>query len=156
MTCLLPCLVSLMLNGEYMSSVRCPLVQHTAWKWLYYYGDTILYVSVCLSVCLSVSLYIYATVLCVGQSDIPFSSAARNLCVTFDSQLALKEQVNKLRQLALPGDQAGQFNPTLPFILKSARLSFPLLFSPGWTTVMLSLLALLGFSLRKLKERSTV
>ena len=116
--------------------------------------------SVCLSVCLTVSLslyiYIYATVLCVGQSDIPFSSAARNLCVTFDSQLALKEQVNKLCQLALPGDQAGQFNPTLPFILKSARLSFHLLFSPGLTTVVPSLLALLGFSLRKLKERSTV
>ena len=31
-----------------------------------------------------------------GRSDIPFSSAARNLGVVFDSQLALKEQVNKL------------------------------------------------------------
>ena len=38
--------------------------------------------------------------LCVGQSDIPFSNAVRNLSVIFDSQLALKEQVNKLCQLA--------------------------------------------------------
>ena len=38
--------------------------------------------------------------LCVGHGDIPFSNAARNLGVIFDSQLALKEQVNKLCQLA--------------------------------------------------------
>ena len=38
--------------------------------------------------------------LCVGHSDIPFSNAAHNLGVIFDSQLALKEQVNKLCQLA--------------------------------------------------------
>ena len=38
--------------------------------------------------------------LCVGHSGIPFSNAARNLGVIFDSQLALKEQVNKLCQLA--------------------------------------------------------
>ena len=38
--------------------------------------------------------------LCVCYSDIPFSSAARNLGVIFDSQLALKEPVNKLCQLA--------------------------------------------------------
>ena len=31
----------------------------------------------------------------VGQSDVSFSSAARNLFVIFDSELALKEQVNK-------------------------------------------------------------
>ena len=36
----------------------------------------------------------------VDQSDISFSSAARNLGVIFDSELALKEQVNKLCQLA--------------------------------------------------------
>ena len=36
----------------------------------------------------------------MGQSDISFSSAARNLGVIFDSELALKEQVNKLYQLA--------------------------------------------------------
>ena len=40
------------------------------------------------------------SLLCLGQSDIPFSSAARNLGVIFHSQLALKEQVNKLCQLA--------------------------------------------------------
>ena len=36
----------------------------------------------------------------VGQSDISFSSAARNLGVIFDSELVLKEQVNKLCQRA--------------------------------------------------------
>ena len=36
----------------------------------------------------------------VGHSDIPFSNAARNLGVISDSQLALKEQVNKLCQFA--------------------------------------------------------
>ena len=36
----------------------------------------------------------------VGQSGISFSSAARNLGVIFDSELALKEHVNKLCQLA--------------------------------------------------------
>ena len=36
----------------------------------------------------------------MGQSDIPFSNAARNLGVIFDSRLAFKEQVNKLCQLA--------------------------------------------------------
>ena len=38
--------------------------------------------------------------LCVGQSVISFPSAAHNLGVIFDSQLTLKEQVNKLCQLA--------------------------------------------------------
>ena len=37
---------------------------------------------------------------CVGHSDIPFSNEARNVGVIFDSQLALKEQMNKLCQLA--------------------------------------------------------
>ena len=36
----------------------------------------------------------------VGHSDISFSSAARNLGVIFDNELALKEQVNKLCHLA--------------------------------------------------------
>ena len=36
----------------------------------------------------------------MGQSDIPFSNASRNLGVIFDSRLAFKEQVNKLCQLA--------------------------------------------------------
>ena len=38
--------------------------------------------------------------LCVGHSDIPFSNTTRNLGVIFDSQLALKKQVNKLCQIA--------------------------------------------------------
>ena len=37
----------------------------------------------------------------MGQSDISSSSAARNLGVIFDSELALKEQVNKLCQLII-------------------------------------------------------
>ena len=36
----------------------------------------------------------------MGQSDISFSSAARNLGVIFDSELALKEQANKICQMA--------------------------------------------------------
>ena len=36
----------------------------------------------------------------VGQSDISFSSAARNLGVVYDSELALKEPVNRLCELA--------------------------------------------------------
>ena len=36
----------------------------------------------------------------VGQSDISLFSAAHNLCVIFDSELTLKEPVNKLCQLA--------------------------------------------------------
>ena len=39
----------------------------------------------------------------MGKSDISFSSAARNLGVIFDSELALKEQVNKPCQLAYLG-----------------------------------------------------
>ena len=38
--------------------------------------------------------------LCVGHSNVLFSNAARNFGVVFDSQLALKEQVNKLCLLA--------------------------------------------------------
>ena len=52
--------------------------------------------------------------LCGGQSNNPFSNAARNLRVIFDSQLALKEQVNKLSACSL-GDQAGQFSLTVSF-----------------------------------------
>ena len=52
--------------------------------------------------------------LCVGQSDIPFSNEARNLGVICDSQLALKEQVNKL-STCLPGDQADWFKLTISF-----------------------------------------
>ena len=52
--------------------------------------------------------------LCVCQSDIPFSSAAHNLGVIFDSWLALMEQVNKL-STCIPGDQADGFYPTLSY-----------------------------------------
>ena len=45
--------------------------------------------------------------LCVGQSDIPFSNAAHNLGVIFDSQLTFST--------CLPGDQADGFNPTVSF-----------------------------------------
>ena len=38
--------------------------------------------------------------LCVGQNGIPLVNVARNLGVIFDSQLALKKQLNKLCQLA--------------------------------------------------------
>ena len=38
------------------------------------------------------------------------------------------------------------------FLLKPPKLSFPLLFSPGLITIMLSLLALLRFSLIQFKE----
>ena len=50
----------------------------------------------------------------VGQSDISFSSAARNVSVIFDSELSLKEQVNKL-STRLSGDQEDQFNLTVSF-----------------------------------------
>ena len=69
----------------------------------------------------------------------PFSSAARNLGVIFDSELALKEQVNKLYQLAyLEIRRIG--------LIRQSELSFPLLFSLGLIIAMLSLLALLRFS----------
>ena len=45
----------------------------------------------------------------VRQSDIPFSDAAHNLCVISESQLALKEEVNDLCQLAY---LEIRFNPT--------------------------------------------
>ena len=51
----------------------------------------------------------------VGQSDIPFSNAARNLGVIFDSQLALKEQIEQTLSTCIPGDQADRFSPTVSF-----------------------------------------
>ena len=85
--------------------------------------------------------------LCVGQSDIPFFNAARNLGVIFDSQLALKEQMNKLCQVAhleirwigsIRQYLSSEATKTLvsPFVL--SRLDY--------------YNALLGFSLIKLKE----
>ena len=52
----------------------------------------------------------------MGQSYIPFSSAAHNLGVVSDSQLALKEQLNKLCQLTyLEIRQIGSFQQYLSF-----------------------------------------
>ena len=68
--------------------------------------------------------------LCVGQSDIPCSSAVRNLGVVFDSQLALKDQGNKLSTLlAWRSGEWVQSDSVL--LLKPSKLSFPLLFSLG-------------------------
>ena len=89
--------------------------------------------------------------LCVGHSDIPFSNTARKIGVIFDSQLALKEQVNKLCQLAYLEIRRSVQSDTI-FLLKPPTLSFPLMFPPGLITVTLSLLALLRFSLIKFKE----
>ena len=77
----------------------------------------------------------------VGPSDISFSSAA-NLDVFFDSELALKEQVNKLCQLAyLEIKRIGSIRQ-----FPSVEASKTLLFSLGLIIAMLSLLALLRFS----------
>ena len=68
-------------------------------------------------------------------------------------QLAFKEQVNKLYQLAyLEIGRSVQSDSIL--LLKPPKLLFPLLFSPGLIVVMLSLLALLRFSLIQFKEWS--
>ena len=74
-----------------------------------------------------------------------------NLGVIFDSELALKEQVNKLCQLAyLEIGRIGSFRQHLS--VEELKLSFPLLFSLGFIIAMLSLLAVLGFSLIKSRE----
>ena len=91
--------------------------------------------------------------LCVGQSDIPCSNAACSLAIMFDSQHGLKEQVNKLCHLAY-WRSGGSVQSGSIFSLKTPKLSFPLLFSLGLIIVMLSLLALLRFSLITFKERS--
>ena len=80
------------------------------------------------------------------MSDISFSSAARNLGVIFDSELALKEQVNKLCQLVI-WRLEGSVQSDSIFLWKLVKLSFPLLFSLDLIIAMLSLLALLRFSL---------
>ena len=77
----------------------------------------------------------------MGQSDISFSSAARNLGVIFDSELALKEQVNTLCQLAhLEIRRIGSIRQYL-----SVEATKTLVFSLGLIIAVLSLLALLGF-----------
>ena len=60
----------------------------------------------------------------MGHSDIPFSNAAHNLDVIFDSQLALKEHVNKLCQLAyLEVRRIGSVQPYLSFESTNTLLS---------------------------------
>ena len=87
----------------------------------------------------------------MGHSDISFSSAARNLSVVFDSGLTLKELVNKLCQLAyLEIRRIGSIRHYLS--VEAKKISFPLLFSLGLVIAVLSLLALLGFSLIKSRE----
>ena len=87
----------------------------------------------------------------MGLSDISFFSASRNLGVIFDSELALKEQVNKLCQLAYL-EIEGSVQSDSILLWKLLKLSFPLLFSLGLIIAMLSLLALLMFSLIKSRE----
>ena len=85
--------------------------------------------------------------LCVGHSDIPFFNAARNLGVIFDSQLALKEQVNKLCQLAhLEIRWIGAIRQYLSFEATKTLVSPFVLSRLDYCN------ALLGFSLIKLKE----
>ena len=55
----------------------------------------------------------------------------------------------------LPGDQMDWFNPTVSFFW-SHQNSLPLLFSLGFITVMVSILAILGFSLTKFRQWSAV
>ena len=74
--------------------------------------------------------------LCVGHSDIPFSNAARNLSVVFDNQLALKEQVNKLCQLAyLEIRRIGSVRQHLSF--EATRLDYCPVLSAGSPQVLL-------------------
>ena len=87
----------------------------------------------------------------VGQCDILFSRAARNLGVIFDSELALKEQVNKHFNWLI-WILGGSVQSDSIFQWKLLKLSFPLLFSLGLIIAMLSFLALLGFFLIKSRE----
>ena len=59
----------------------------------------------------------------MGQSDIPFSKAARNLGVLFDSQLALKEQVNK-HYGSIQSDSIFESTITLVSSLVLSRLDY--------------------------------
>ena len=63
----------------------------------------------------------------VRQSDIPFCDGAHNLCVIFESQLALKEQVNDLCQLAyLEIRQIGSIQHRSHFLLKLPKVPLSL------------------------------
>ena len=89
----------------------------------------------------------------VGQSDISFSSAAPNHGVIFDSELALEEQVNRLCQLAyLEIRRLGSIRQCLSVEATETLVNFPLLFSLGLIIAVLSMLALLRFSLIKSRE----
>ena len=90
----------------------------------------------------------------MGQSDISFASAACNLGVIFDSELALKEQVNKLCQLAyLETRRIGSVRQCLS--VEATRTLVSSLVLSRLIIAMLSLLALLRFSLIKSGECST-
>ena len=88
----------------------------------------------------------------VGQRDISFSSAARNLGVIFDSELALKEQVNKLCQLVyLEIRKIGSIRQYLS-VEATKTLVSSLVLSRLFFIAMLSLLAVLRFSLIKSRQ----
>ena len=83
----------------------------------------------------------------VGQSDISFSSAARNLGVIFDSELSLKEQVNKPCQLAyleirligsIPQCLSVEATRTLVYSLVLSRLDYCSALHAGSPQVLLN------------------
>ena len=64
----------------------------------------------------------------IKMSDISFSSAARNLGVIFDSELALKEQVSKLCQLAyLEIRRIGSIRQYISVEATKTLVSFPII-----------------------------
>ena len=80
------------------------------------------------------------------------TNAALDLGVIFDSQIALKEQMNKPMSTFLTGDQADRFSIRESSFRSRPKVSFSVLLSLGLIVVMLSLLALLMFSMIKFKE----
>ena len=95
---------------------------------------------------LALLLELIFLLLYVWVSDISFSRAARNLGVIFDSELALKELVNKLCQLAYQDiRRIGSIRQYLS--VYATRTLVSSLFSLGLIIAMLSLLAVLRFSL---------
>ena len=75
----------------------------------------------------------------VEQSSILFFSAAGNFGVIFDSQLALKEQVNKLTAGLITWRSGGSDQSDSIFLLKPLNLLFLPLFSLDFIIVLLSL-----------------
>ena len=91
----------------------------------------------------------------VRVSDISFSNAAHNLGVIFDSQLALREQMNKHCQLAYLRSGRLVHSDSI-FLLMPPKLLLSPLLSPGFTTVFVMLFTLAKrFSFIKFKEWST-